>query len=587
MPRDGGGAFTPCLKRALAAVCAAFAFTAAQAQDIETIAKSNPLVITGSLGTNNTYRSTSGGMGYGSPLGNSLFANLNFSVYGFSMPLSFYYTNNSTSFSYPQLSFNLTPSYRNWKLYIGRSSMGFNPYMMDMSFNGVGLEYDSQKFRVGGFYGTLRGAVNDGPGVDFPRRPQYKRVGWGFKVGVGGQSSYFNLFLMRAYDRESSLSEANRANLTPQENLLVGLSGGVGISSWLSFSSNIAATIYSQDTEAAVVEDPAVDKFKSVFKARYSTLLRFAGDANLNLTFPGFSTSLSYRMVQPDYASLASTYMPNNYHSLGVNMATFLFRTISLSAQFSGQQDNLTAKQMYTTKALTYSVNASTRLGSKMTISAGYNGYTQTQGDGTVKVVDSARVNRRMSSFTLTPSYATDGDNFGHTAALSLNASFNKDLNPIVAGKSDVNTLAAGLSYSLDVKAWETSFNASLNHQQSKGYGTKFDSQVLSVGAGRSFLKEKNLNVSAGISANRSSAAGLSSNITIGADASASYVLKKVHSFSCSLAYSKYSDVNITADGANLQYSDFTMGLNYVYTFSLLEIKGKAEREEANKAKGK
>ena len=76
------------------------------AQNISEIAKSDPLIITGAVGTQNTYRYSSGGNGYGSPLSNVIYANLNICLYGFNMPFSLYYSNADLSFNHPQLSFN-------------------------------------------------------------------------------------------------------------------------------------------------------------------------------------------------------------------------------------------------------------------------------------------------------------------------------------------------------------------------------------------------------------------------------------------------------------------------------------------------
>ena len=136
--------------------------SSAVAQDISQIAKSDPLVITGAVGTQNTYYYSSVGDGYSSPLSNMLFVNMNISVYGFSMPFSLYYSNDNLSFNYPHLSFNLNPRYKNWTGYVGRGSMAFSQYVMDMSFNGLGVEYDDGKrWRFGAFYGQLRKAINE------------------------------------------------------------------------------------------------------------------------------------------------------------------------------------------------------------------------------------------------------------------------------------------------------------------------------------------------------------------------------------------------------------------------------------------
>ena len=111
------------------------------AQNISEIAKSDPLIISGAVGTQNTYRYSSVGNGYGSPMSNTLYANLNISLYGFNMPFTLYYSNDNLDFNYPQISFNLNPSYKNWVGHFGQSSMAMSSYVMNMSFNGVGLEY--------------------------------------------------------------------------------------------------------------------------------------------------------------------------------------------------------------------------------------------------------------------------------------------------------------------------------------------------------------------------------------------------------------------------------------------------------------
>ena len=90
----------------------------AQGYDIATIAKSDPLVITGAVGTQNTYYYSSLGSGYASPLSSSAYANLNISVYGIAMPFSFYYSSDNLSFSHPQFSFNVSPTYKGLTLHL-------------------------------------------------------------------------------------------------------------------------------------------------------------------------------------------------------------------------------------------------------------------------------------------------------------------------------------------------------------------------------------------------------------------------------------------------------------------------------------
>ena len=554
--------------------CCTVAQTLTQ-HSIATIAKSDPLIITGAVGTQNTYRYSSVGNGYGSPMSNSVYANLNVSVYGVAMPFGLYFNNNGLEFNYPHLSFHLDPTYKNWRGHFGRSSMNFSTYVMNMSFNGIGLEYNDERMRFGAFYGQLRNAINDDPTDPFARQPQYKRMGWGFKAGYGSRRHNIDLYFLRAYDRPGSIDESWRQYITPQENVVVGLRGTTAPLRWLSFSANVATSVFSTNTDAPKIETTEAQRFDKIFEPRYSSMMRFAGDANLNLMFPGFTTSISYRIIQPDYTSLGTYYMSNNYHSLGINMNTFLFKKVSLSASFSGQSDNLTKQQMYTTKGFVYAANASTRIGQYINLNAGYNGYTQVQSDGTAVINDTVRVHRQMHSVTFTPSFLYESEKLVHTASLSANYSSNEDLNKFAVGESDVKTLALGANYNMNVKPWEVDFGFSLSRQESRGYQSKYISQIGSFSTGRSFLTDKNLYISASASLIYNEIERQSKSLSMGGDLSASYTLKQYHVFSASASMYKYGDVNITKVRSNLDRTDLTVSLNYAYTFSLFTIKRK------------
>lgn len=562
---------------ALVAMPAGMAAQSLSLNTISTIAKSDPLIITGAVGTQNTYRYTSEGTGYASPLSNSVYANLNISVYGISMPFALYFTNDGIDWNYPHLSFHITPAYKNWRGHFGQSTMAFSSYVMNTSFNGIGLEYNSDKIRAGAFYGTLRSAVNDDPTDPFARMPQYKRVGWGFKAGYGTGRNYIDLYVLRAYDRPNSIDEQWRRYISPQENVAIGLKGAVAPTKWLSFSGNIAASLFSTDTEAPKL-DSLTNRFGAIMDIRYSSMARFAGDVNANVSLGGVNASITYRLVQPDYSSLGTYYMANNYHSLGITASTTLFRRISLAANFSGQSDNLTNRQMYTTRGFIYSANASTRIGNHFNIAAGYNGYTQVQGDGTAVVTDTTRVHRRTASFTCTPSYMTDTETLGHVASLSFNYTGNRDLNKFATGESDVRTTAFGANYTMSVKPWNTDFGFTFSNQTSRGYNTKYTSRIGTFTTGHTFFEENPLNVSGSISLIYNEVERQSKSLNIGGDVSASYTLKQYHVFSASASFYKYGDVNPSKLRSSLDRTDITISLNYAYTFSLFAIKNKEER---------
>ena len=546
---------------------------------ISTIAKSDPLIITGAIGTQNTYYHSSIGDGYRSPWSNSAYANLNISLYGISMPFAFYYSNNNTSWNFPHFSFHIDPTYKNWRGHFGRSNMALSPYIMNMSFNGIGLEYNGNNLRFGAFYGELRNAINDDPADPTARSPQYSRMGWGFKVGYGSSRNYLDLYLLRAYDRTSSIDERWQERINPQDNVAVAVRGGLTPTRWLALRGNLAFTAFSSDKRAERVHTDNLDRWDKIFAARNTSLMRIAADVSANLLLKNFNTSVYYKMVQPDYTTLGLYYTSNNYQSLCINASTTLFKAVTVSANFSGQEDNITRNQLYTTRGFVYSATASTGFG-PVQLSAGYNGYRQVQADGKAKVNDTTRVDRIMHSLYFTPSVTFDGEKMGNVLSLSASYTQNKDLNMFATGQSDVKSLAVGLSHALDMKAWEMQFTTSLSHQQSDGYNTRYTSDVLSFGTGRSFLKEKNLNTSAAVNLCYNKIQNLQKMLSLGADLSANYTFAKVHNFNLAVGFNKYRDTNPSADMTSMGTTEFTASLGYTYTFTLLEIKRKAEKRQ-------
>ncbi len=575
------------LKRAiLAALMIVGVITNVAAYDIATIAESDPLIITGAVGTQNTYYYSSTGSGYSSPFSSSIYANLNINVYGVAMPFSFYYNLDNISFSYPQFSFNISPTYKGWTLHLGKRSMMFSNYVFNIPFNGVGLEYQRPGgkggFRFGVFYGTLKNAVNYSPEDVSVATPAYRRSGWGLKVGYGTAKTYLDLYFLRAKDHQSSIDEIWWDQLMPQENIVVGAKGRWQIAKPLALTANIAASIFSTDMNAQKVETEETKKWEGLYDVRYSSLMRWAGDVNLTANFKNFSMALTYKMVQPDYMSLGVSYMSNNYHSLGLSFNTRIWK-LNISGNVSAQSDNLSKEQLYTTRGFVYAANVSLPINEKINITAAYNGYLQRQYDGVAVVNDSTRINRMMNSFTLTPNYNTANETLAHSVSLSLNYSDNKDMSLISAGESDVTTFAAGGNYSLTVLPIETSFGFNYSYQNSKGYNTQYSTSVYSLSASKALLKEKNLTLSAAISLvdNRMD---VSQNLSIGGNISAGYTLAKVHSFSFSASYNQYANTNFVADAyARNSGYDLSCTLSYNYTFTAFSITRNKDKNSKKK----
>lgn len=555
------------------------------AQSIDQIAKSDPLIITGAIGTQNTFFHSSSGYDGRAKLSNTLYANLNISFYGINMPFSFYLTNSTTSWSYPYFSLSMSPSWHDWTLHLGERSMSFSNYVYNSPFYGVGVEYGGHNIRFGAFYGRLKRAISDDPTDPAARSPQYSRYGWGFKVGYGSSKAYLDLFLFKARDRVGSIDEYWQNSIVPQENLAIGVKGRVSFLRHFSLTANAATSMFTYDTRAEGVPDTIIGKWGKLFDAKYTSNARFAGDAALNYSMRNFNLSLQYKYVQPQYATLGTGYVSNNYSSFGLGSNLSLFRgRVTLNGNFSHQQDNLSGDQLYTTKGLVYNAAVNWRVSNAFNLNAAYNGYQQLQTDGTARVNDSTKVHRLMHSFTSSGNYTFQSDMLMHAIGVSYNLSKNLDRNKLSNGAGDVTTHAIGTNYSLNVEPWEMAFSLGYNHQTSKNVSGRFTTNMWSFGTGRAFLKNRDLRLDASLSYAINEAQGTKTR-SFGGFLSSSYAIKEVHQFGLSAGYNHYNQTYTMASGdASTRNWDINISLNYSYTFTLLAIKRKT-KEQQNKKK--
>lgn len=548
-------------------------------ETIKTVRESDPLIISGAIGTQSTFYHSSN-MASASPLTASAYANLNISVYGITMPFSFYYATDNSSFSYPQLAFSLTPTWRGWTLLLGERSMQFSPYVYNMPFEGVGIEYQGQgrfsRMRFGTFYGVLRKAVNDDPEDPSARTPQYRRTGWGVKVGYGSSRNYLDLFLFRAQDHRSSIDEVWYDKLNAKENLSLGMRGRLGLGRHLDLSGNLAGSLYSTDITA---EEVLLDKstlISKLIQTRYTNNFRLAGDVALGAHWEHLSANLQYKQVQPDYTTLGVSFLTSNYESYSAAMSGN-FGKVTLSGSIACQNDNLDGQQLMTTRANVYSGDATWQVTGRLNLSAAYSGYHQLQEDGTSHAADSVRTDRRMNSFTLCPVYQFSRSGMHHSLSLTGNYTNNEDLSPRATGDTDTRTLAMGLGYNVGIQKLHTNLSTNASYQSTDGYNTNYQTALYALTASRSFLKEQNLTASATVSLTDNQMEGESHNLSAGGLMQLTYTLLKAHHFSISASYNRYVNTSFVTTGYNDTSDNLRVSASYNYTFQALHIGRKGE----------
>ena len=523
-----------------------------RAQDRQTIV--DPLTVSGTVGTQLTSSWNNADLHYNSPFSTSTYANMTFNVYGISIPMSVNLINVSAEqFTFPRPTFtiNFRPIWKKFTFHFGTSAMNFSNYTYNgISFDGVGLEYKGDKFRFGGFYGnfnhatTFRTELDERDAIQFlsdsllglnnvayTTFPQFKRKAYAAHIAVGSLRNYVDLSLLHAADDLNSLPPqwymynvyssdvvdttlfVRDSTIKGKENLALGLKGHFTIGKWVTFETNLGASLFTPDitrdevvleegSNGAAVANSIIGGLRKsgLYNLRYGSEIRFAGDAMLNLNFSPVSTTFTYRFVQPDYTTLGANGFNQNSQTFGGNLSTSLFNNIAfLTLNGYLQRDNMDKKQLYTNQVGSYTVSWNNSFGESVALSILYNGVTQKQLDGVMVVPENTRINQITHSFDLSPSYTLSLNN-DHTFSLNFNLLQNKNLNKQMEGMSfDVTTTSYGLGYDVYLTKSRLSLSANYDYSLSRSPGNDYNSHCLTGGTTYRFIKTENMLLSGNV----------------------------------------------------------------------------------------
>lgn len=555
------------IKQAFCILFTCFSFFVS-AQDLTSLRGRAPLTISGNIGTNNTFYHSSNPFQIRSPLSNTLFANLNIDFYGVQIPISFHFSNNSRDFSHPFARFGMSPTYKNLQVHLGYRNMSFSPFTYsNLTFLGAGLEFNHKLLRLAMFTGSLNQAYESGLEQIAPGRPNaYHRRAYGLKLGVGNARNHFDVILFNARDDILSIAPSAGLNLQPKENLVVGTSFRVAIGQRISISSNVSASAYNDNMRSSAIELQEIDMLNDYFTPRYGSVLRFAGDIRANISLGSVHSMLQYRLIQPEFQSLGTSYMNNNIQQMGLNVNTTIYRNrISTGFSIFYQEDNVTQTQLYTNTSMIYAVNATARMSDQFNINVSYNGFDQKQQDGTMVVNDSIRINRFMHNISVNPGYSfLDDMERSHSFTVSLNSTINKNQNKLIADPSESSTISTNLAYMLGLTDRRININAAIGYTNSSSNTYEFNSTNLGMGAGKRFLENDNLHIQVNLNLAYGQVQNLTRNLSVMTGFMAGYTHRQDHTFNFRLNFNSNRQEHLEGLYARHGY-DTTVSLGYAY----------------------
>lgn len=566
------------MKNAISFLLLCLCAGAVSAQDLEGIGKQKPVVVHGSIGASTTYYSSNEEISSRPPWSWNLYGNFTPTVYGISMPVSFVVNQYGNSYTQPFGQFGISPTYKWARLHLGYRTIQMSPLVFEgQSFRGAGIELNPKLLRFAAFYGKLNRKVNEDTTSGQFAQPQFSRLGYGVKLGVGNQKHYIDLMYFHAKDDSNSATVITKDRYLSLENSVIGVSFKTTLlGDKLVWTGDVATSANTEDASASELDsipDGFAEKvFSKLMPYRSSTDVHYSAQTALNVVLKNYTSTLGYRRIAPGYKSLGTPYMINDIELINwMNNLNLLQSKLNVNTSLSNQHNNL--KKDLTSELSTFvsNLNVNAMVTEQFNFNFNYSGYLINQKDGTLKLTDSVRLKQQVHQLSLMPSYTVYNAVRSHTFSTSLNYMLLNDDNPATDPFTSSNNLSASLNYTLGLIPRGVSITASGLYNKYVQDTNRYSSYGVNLGAAASFLKEKTLNVqgTVGYVINESSYSNTQSNITFSGNVS--YRLNR-HSLNAyaNYVYTPYNPINDVVARALRQVvasKNFFGGISYNYSF--------------------
>ncbi len=455
-----------------------------------------------------------------------------------SMPFSAILSSGSKTYNTPHYNIvGISPKYKSVTVHAGYRNMQFSPYTLNgISFFGLGVELEPKdsfwKFKsLGGRFAKGIPFRNDITGQ--VELPSFERWGWGGMLTLGNKDYSTDLILFKATDNHRSVKIPDTLNITPKENLTFGFNTKLKLAEKLTLSSEFAASAYTEDTR---MEEIFYDRYSylnnlgNLFTPRLSSTFSKAVGVTLSYTEDKYTLGATFQRIDPDYITLGSTYMNNDFRNITFNLArSFLENRIIFSGNYGVQKNNLNNDRQTDENRIISSAQLSYNVTEKLNLMGNYSNYSTNSEPSYLNFIDSVRYAQVAENYGGMASYSTGNDVISHNFNLNLTLQKSDMLNNTATEVTEIKTRTknAVLSYTFSYQPLKLSLNSSLNatifesaNMNSTTIGPVFSLQ-------RPFFERK-INTSLAYSFMNSESNGLNNTTSI-IRLNASYKLKPKH----------------------------------------------------------
>ena len=557
-------------------------------QELSNVGKSPLLKVDGGIALNQDWHWSDLPGSYRQPYAYTLVANLNLSIYGWSIPLSGMFSNKHWSYQQPFNQFSINPSYKWIHLYMGYNSMTFSNYTLNgHRFFGGGIELTpSSKWKISAMAGRMQERVlPDSAGYVVPA---FYRIGSGLRTEYSFTGGNIALSTFYAKDDAHSLAGYDSLPVTPAENLAIAVSSTFTVLT--NFKANIeySTSLFTEDIQSPINEGQY--KAMPLYTRKTSTHQYNALKSNFNYNSPLGSIGVGYERVEPGFRTLGAYTTVNDFENYTLNYAGQIVpEKVSVATSLGLQRDDLANTKAQDNKRWVGSlsvgftpvkaINASLMYGNFRNYTHVRNGFENINNTNPYPVTDTldyTQISETMgANVSITP---TANEKTRRSIIMSLNyqqASEQQSDNLNQSKNRFVNGMF-GYNHSMIKQKLNLSTSVSLNRNKADSITTVTIGPMVSA---RKVFFDKKMNTSLSAAYNRSLMNSHAQSEVYIFRGGIGYTLKEKHAFDFNAIYAKrHRFVNPT------QTNDITLTLTYRYNFKgkQFDLKKKPAKTEDN-----
>jgi hypothetical protein len=232
-------------------------------------------------------------------------------LYDWEFPVSATYSDREKSFQQPFNRYGMTAQRKGIKLLVGWRSLNLSKYTSGSStWLGGGVELSPKGFWLAGYYGRLQRAVK--PDSTNPSAvAALERWGWGAGVGYRAGNRRIELTAASAWDKDAGDLDSLVRLPHPRKSTAASVVFKLPIFKKVKLSAETAVSLQTTNLNALPID--ATEELPTglidALGLNQSTFLSTATDAGISYDDRLFGLKLGYLRVDPEYGTLAASYM--------------------------------------------------------------------------------------------------------------------------------------------------------------------------------------------------------------------------------------------------------------------------------------